>query len=136
MLCLPVPERVPDQSSTNVLALEGLNFPSRASTVPMLRYKSWVKLPVLAKIRRIRETTTLTGTGSVSDLHTLNADPDPGLWLNTDPGSQYRNLILIKQKIFIITVPVQFFLVPGTGISQQQYLAAEPYVIFRKTYLK
>jgi len=125
MLCLPVPERVPDQSSTNVLALEGLNFPSRASTVPMLRYKSWVKLPVLAKIRRIRETTTLTGTGSVSDLHTLNADPDPGLWLNTDPGSQY--LILIKQK---------FFNAVFSGISQHLYLAAEPYVLFRKTYLK
>jgi len=29
---------------------------------------------------------------SVSDPHTLNADPDldPGLWLNTDPGSGSR----------------------------------------------
>jgi len=50
---------------------------------------------------------------SVSDPHTLNADPDPGLWLNTDPGSgsripnqdpesQYQ--ILIKSKKFSTAV--------------------------------
>jgi len=54
---------------------------------------------------------------SVSDPHTLNANPDLGLWLNTDPGSQY--LILIKQKKILIAV--------FSGISQHLYLIAEPY---------
>jgi len=73
---------------------------------------------------------------SVSDPHTLNADPDadPGLWLNTDPildsgsgswildpdpGSQYLFLIKLKNIFDCIF----------SGISQHQYLAVESYVI-------
>jgi len=75
----------------------------------------------------------LTVLTSVSDPHTLNADPDPdpGLLLITDPGSGSRIPVFNPnqaKKIFLIAVI--------SGISQQQCLAAEPYVIFRKTYLK
>jgi len=38
----------------------------------------------------------LKKVSSVSDPHSLNTDPNPGLWLNTDAGSQY--LILLQQK--------------------------------------
>jgi len=50
---------------------------------------------------------------SVSDPHTLNADldPDPGLWLNTDPGSGSRISVLNPnqaKKIFLIAPFVAF----------------------------
>jgi len=44
---------------------------------------------------------------SVSDPHTLNADPDPGLRLNADPGSQYIILLNLK-KIFLNAVFSEF----------------------------
>jgi len=53
----------------------------------------------------------LIGQCSVSDPHTLNADPDPGLWLNTDPRSGSRTPILIPnqaKKIFLIAPFVAF----------------------------
>jgi len=66
---------------------------------------------------------------SVSDPHTLNADrdPDPGLWLNTDPGSWIPVLNPNQAKIFLIASFLSF---------HTQYLAVESYAIFRKTYLK
>jgi len=51
----------------------------------------------------------------------LSADPDPGLWLNTDPGSGSQYLFLIKQKNILHCI--------FSDILQHQYLAVESYVI-------
>jgi len=64
-------------------------------------------------------------TGSVSDPHTLNADPDPGFWLNTDPGS--GSLPNQAKKIFLIASFLAFHSINTWLLNP---------MLFRKTYLK
>jgi len=66
-----------------------LNFPL------MIKWTSFcdAETVILSKEQTLAKVIILTTVPvpvlSVSDPHTLNADPDPGLWLNTYSGSQY-----------------------------------------------
>jgi len=58
---------------------------------------------IAAFLRRTYDT-WLSGNFFSVYLQVSNADPDPGLWLFTDPESQYRYLLLINLKIILTAI--------------------------------